>query len=173
MQASEELPRADDPVISIGVFAERAGLSISAIRKYESEGLLLAHRTDSGHRLFSHEDLRRVATIHHLIQDLGLNIEGIRRLNALLPCWDLLPCSEEKRRACVAYLDTTRPCWTIKGLACAPQGNECRQCIVYRLGTMCTEDIKHLLHDPDECRSTHAVVSELLQRIKLANGKKP
>ena len=58
-------------------------------------------------------------------------------------------------------------------LACAPQGNECRQCVVYRLGTMCTEDMKHLLHDPDECRSTHAVVSELLQRIKLANGKKP
>jgi len=172
MQESEDLPRVDDPVISIGVFAERAGLSISAIRKYESEGLLLAFRTSSGHRLFSHEDLRRVEIIHHLIQDLGLNIEGIRRLNALLPCWELLPCGEEAWRACVAYQDTTRPCWTIKGLSCAPQGNECRGCVVYRLGTMCTEDVKHLLHDPSECRSTDRVVSELLMRIKHAKEEK-
>jgi hypothetical protein len=172
MQEADDVPRIDDPVISIGVFAERAGLSISAIRKYESEGLLLAYRTPSGHRLFSHEDLRRVEIIHHLIQDLGLNIEGIRRMNALIPCWEILPCREEDRRTCVAYPDTTRPCWTLKGLSCAPQGNECRRCVVYRLGTMCTEDVKHLLHDPDECRSTDGVVSELLRRLKQAKEER-
>ena len=50
----------DDPLIPIGVLAERVGLSVSAIRKYENESLIIAHRTDSGHRLFSREDIDRV-----------------------------------------------------------------------------------------------------------------
>ncbi|NQT40396.1 MAG: MerR family DNA-binding transcriptional regulator, partial [Planctomycetes bacterium] len=50
----------EDPLIPIGVLAERVGLSVSAIRKYENESLIIAHRTDSGHRLFSHEDIGRV-----------------------------------------------------------------------------------------------------------------
>jgi MerR family transcriptional regulator/heat shock protein HspR len=137
----------DDPVISIGVLAQKVGLSVSAVRKYEREGLIIAHRTDSGHRLFSHDDISRVRNVQHMIQDLGLNIEGIRRMEALLPCWDLLPCDNETRDNCPAYQDTTRPCWMIQGLDCAPKGNECRGCVVYRLGSLCTQDIKRLLHD--------------------------
>jgi MerR family transcriptional regulator/heat shock protein HspR len=162
MPQAERFFGPDDPVISIGVFAERAGLSVSAVRKYESEGLLLAHRTPSGHRLFSREDLCRVQVIQHLVQDLGLNLEGIRRLQAVLPCWELLPCDEASREACPAYQETTRPCWTIKGLSCAPQGNECRRCTVYRLGTLCTEDVKRVLRDPSEFRNaTDAIAGRL------------
>ena len=80
----------DDPVMSIGVLAQRVGLSVSAVRKYEAEGLIIAHRSDSGHRLFSHEDTARVRNIQHMIHG-GLNLEGIRRMQALLPCWELLP----------------------------------------------------------------------------------
>ena len=156
----------DDPVISIGILAGKVGLSVSAVRKYENEGLLLAHRTPSGRRLFSREDILRVEHIQHMIQDLGLNMEGIRRMQALLPCWDLLPCDAEARSTCAAYQITTQPCWTIKGLSCAPQGNECRRCPVYRLGSMCTEDLKHLLHDPTECRSTDSRILELIRRIQ-------
>ena len=110
-----------DPVISIGVLADRVGLSVSAVRKYENEGLIIAHRTDSGHRLFSHEDISRVRNIQHMIQDLGLNVQGIRRVQALLPCWSLVPCDEGTRRDCPAYEDDTQPCWMIKGLNCAPR----------------------------------------------------
>jgi MerR family transcriptional regulator/heat shock protein HspR len=160
-----EVPRLDDPVISIGLFAERAGLSISAIRRYEDEGLLLAHRTSSGHRLYSHEDLQRVEVIQHLIQDLGLNFEGIRRMEALLPCWKLLPCDEETRRTCPAYQDTTGPCWINEPDACSERGRECRTCVAYRLGSLCVGDIKHLLHDPAECRSTDRRVCEFHERV--------
>lgn len=162
-----------DPVISIGVLAERVGLSVSAVRKYENEGLLIAYRTPSGHRLFSLEDIRRVEHIQRLIRDLGLNFEGIRRMQAMVPCWDVLPCDEASRKTCPAYQNTTRPCWAIKGMSCAPQGNECRRCHVYRLGSLCTEDIKHLLHDPSECRSTDEVITKIMQRIKDAKQESP
>lgn len=156
----------EDPLISIGVLAQQVGLSVSAVRKYENEGLIIAHRTSSGRRLFSHEDISRVRNIHHLIQDLRLNIEGIRRMQALLPCWELLPCTPEMRERCLAYKDRTRPCWTIKGLDCAPQGNECRQCAVYRFGSLCTEDIKRLLYDQNDVEDAGTAIRELMQRKK-------
>ena len=154
----------DDPVISIGVLAQKVGLSVSAVRKYENEGLILAHRTGSGHRLFSHEDIGRVRNIQHMIQELGLNIEGIRRMQALLPCWDLLPCNGPTRKSCPAYKDNTHPCWMIKGVDCASQGNECRRCAVYRFGSLCTEDIKRLLYDQNDLQNAGAAIKELLQR---------
>jgi hypothetical protein len=156
----------DDPVVSIGVLAQRVGLSVSAVRKYENEGLIIAHRTDAGHRLFSLEDIKRVRNIHHMIQDLGLNIEGIRRMQALLPCWDLHPCDMETRKSCPSFNDNTRPCWTIMGLNCAPQGNECRRCVVYRFGSLCTQDIKRLLHDQDGTQNGDEAMGELVQRLR-------
>jgi MerR family transcriptional regulator/heat shock protein HspR len=161
----------EDPVISIGVLAQKVGLSVSAVRKYENEGLIIAHRTASGHRLFSHEDIQRVRNIQHMIQDWGLNIEGIHRIQALLPCWDLLPCNGEVRRTCPAYKDSTRPCWILKGLDCAAQGNECRQCVVYRVGTLCTQDIKRLLHERDDFQSAGTAIKELLQRQRQSEDK--
>lgn len=156
----------DDPVIPIGVVARKAGLSVSAVRKYENEGLIIAHRTSSGHRLFSHEDISRVRHVQHMIQDLGLNIQGIRRMQSLLPCWDLLPCDTTTRDRCPAYDDNTRPCWMIKGLDCAGQGNECRKCVVYRFGSLCTLEIKRLVHRRTGFQNGDTAIRELSERLK-------
>ena len=135
-----------EPVISIGTLARKVGLSVSAIRKYEDEGLIISHRTDSGHRFFSYEDIERLQSIQHLIKEIGFNIEGIRRMQALLPCWNLLPCDKEVRDNCLAFKGSTKPCWMIKDAHCTLRGNECRKCMVYRFGSMFTEDIKDLIH---------------------------
>ena len=154
-----------DPVMSIGTLAEKVGLSVSAVRKYENESLIIAHRTSSGHRLFSQEDIERVRNVQHMIQDVGLNVEGIRRLQAMLPCWQLLPCSPQKRHECPAYKDNSRPCWMIKGLDCTPShGNECRQCVIYRFGSLCTEQIKSLVYDQTDSQDRGEAIKELLDR---------
>ena len=154
-----------EPVMSIGTLAEKVGLSDSAIRKYENACLIIAHRTPSGHRRFSHEDIDRIRSIQRTIQVLGVSIEGICRLQALLPCWELLPCSPRKRKKCPAFQDNTRPCWMIKGLDCTPShGNECRQCVVYRFGSLCTEDIKRLLYDQTRSKDTSMAIRELVNR---------
>lgn len=139
-----------EPVISIGTLAKKVGLSVSAIRKYEEEGLIISNRVESGHRLFSYEDVQRLITIQHLIKDLGFNIEGIRRMQAILPCWDLLPCEKKERDNCLAFKGSTKPCWMIKDAHCTVRGNECRKCAVYRFGTLFTESIKELVHNNDE-----------------------
>ncbi len=154
----------NDPLIAIGVLAQEVGLSVSAVRKYENEGLIIAHRTPSGHRLFSHEDISRVRNIHDLIQEVGLNTEGIRRIQALIPCWELLPCTGNAPEECPAYQETVRPCWMIRGLDCAPQGNECRQCVIYRFGSLCTQNIKQLMQVKNGIRCTSAAMEQLMDR---------
>jgi MerR family transcriptional regulator/heat shock protein HspR len=155
-----------EPVMSIGTIAEKVGLSVSALRKYEAGGLIIPHRTPSGHRLFSMEDIDRIKIIQHLIQNVGLNVEGIRRLQALLPCWEILSCPTDIRDACPSFEDLARPCWMIKGLDCAPKGNECRECMVYRFGSHCAEDVKHLLHGRVDIVSASSRIRELVNREK-------
>ncbi len=157
--------------MSIGTLAEKVGLSDSAIRKYENACLIIAHRTPSGHRLFSREDIDRIRNIQRLIQDLGLNIKGIRRLQALLPCWELLPCNTQLRGKCPAFQDNSRPCWLIKDLDCTPShGNECRQCVVYRFGSLCTEQIKGLVHDQNGSPDAGTAIRELMDRRRRSRN---
>jgi MerR family transcriptional regulator, heat shock protein HspR len=154
-----------EPVMSIGTLAEKVGLSESAVRKYENECLIIAHRTPSGHRRFSWEDVDRIRNIHRMVQVLGVSLDGIRRLQSLLPCWDLLPCSTEKREACPAFRETTRPCWMLNGLDCTPShGNACRECVVYRFGSLCTEQIKTLLYDQAGSPQNSVAIRELVDR---------
>lgn len=151
-----------DPVIAIGTLADKVGLSVSAIRKYEEEGLIIAHRTPSGHRMFSYEDIFRIQTIQHLIKELGFNIEGIRRIQALLPCWDLLPCKVKDRMNCKAITDNTKPCWMLRDAHCTMQGNECRKCMVYRFGSLCTENIKEILYTPTSPSDLDDILSNFI-----------
>jgi len=160
-----------DPVISIGTLANKVGLSVSAIRKYEEEGLIIPHRSDSGHRMFSYEDISRIQTIQHMVKSLGFNFEGIRRLQALLPCWNLLPCDHDEcinksHDQCPAYKDNTKPCWMINDAHCTLQGNECRNCMVYRFGTICAEDIKEIVHDQNN-KPINAIKSILNKKLKI------
>jgi MerR family transcriptional regulator/heat shock protein HspR len=149
--AGEENTDSDwEAVISIGTAARKVGLSVSALRKYESEGLLIYHRTETGRRLLSRADIERIRIIQHIINNLGLNIEGIRRLLALLPCWRLKPCGKDEKRVCEAVFSGVRPCWMMKETECARQGIDCRGCNVYRYGAYCTEAMKALLHNLEE-----------------------
>jgi MerR family transcriptional regulator/heat shock protein HspR len=139
-------PEWHEPIVAIGAAAEKVGLSVSALRKYEREGLALFHRTPTGRRMLSQADIKRVEAIQHMVKHLGLNLEGIRRLLAILPCWKLKPCTLEERDQCPAYLDSVRPCWALAESECARQGADCRLCNVYRYGANFAEDIKTLLH---------------------------
>jgi MerR family redox-sensitive transcriptional activator SoxR len=63
--------------VSIGEAARRLGLAPSAIRYYESEGLLDAQRGADGRRRYGPEQLRTLAFVM-IGRDMGLGIAGIR-----------------------------------------------------------------------------------------------
>ena len=73
-----------DVLLSVGEVAERAGLAASAVRFYEAQGLIGAERSDSGHRRFRRDVLRRLAFIR-VAQRVGLTLEEIAEALAGLP----------------------------------------------------------------------------------------
>ena len=70
--------------LTIGHLAERAGVATSAIRFYESRGLLDAQRTTGNQRRYAQATLRRVAFIR-AAQRVGLTLEEISEAMATLP----------------------------------------------------------------------------------------
>lgn len=70
--------------ISIGEVARRTGLSVSAVRYYEMEKLVTAHRSPGGRRLFLRSDIRRLSFIM-IAQQLGFSLEEIRKQLSTLP----------------------------------------------------------------------------------------
>ena len=133
------------PVLKIGQVARKLDIAVETIRMYEREGLIILEKTETGQRLFYDEDLHWLICIRRLIKDEGLNIEGIRRLLALLPCWELRPCSLEERRQCPAYTGALKPCWMIKSqIPVSCRAENCRECPVYQNASRC-ENLKALL----------------------------
>lgn len=71
-------------VIPIGTLAKRTGLAVSAIRFYESKGLIQSQRTSGNQRRFLRSDIRRLSFIL-IAQRLGLGLPEIEQALATLP----------------------------------------------------------------------------------------
>jgi MerR family redox-sensitive transcriptional activator SoxR len=69
---------------TIGQLAERSGAAPSAIRFYESQGLLTSSRTAGNQRRYPRATLRRLGFIR-AAQRVGLSLEEIRDALATLP----------------------------------------------------------------------------------------
>ncbi len=137
-----------EPVYTIGVAADRLGVSVHSLRQYENEGLVLPFKTETRRRLYSDLDLEKIRCIKKMIQEEGLNFAGIRRLLACIPCWKLRKCSEEVRARCDALRDPRTPCWN-SDAECAQPLNSCRDCQVYRKIVDCAL-ILPLIHNADQ-----------------------
>lgn len=70
--------------LTIGQLAERAGVATSAIRFYESLGLISSERTAGNQRRYAQSTLRRVAFIR-TAQRIGLTLDEIGEALATLP----------------------------------------------------------------------------------------
>ncbi len=77
------MPR-DEDLLTIGEVAHRSGVAASALRYYESRGLLRAQRSGGGHRLFHRSVLRRLAFVR-AAQNVGLTLDEIAEALATLP----------------------------------------------------------------------------------------
>jgi MerR family transcriptional regulator, redox-sensitive transcriptional activator SoxR len=71
-------------LLSIGDVAERTGLAPSALRFYESKGLIHSDRSDGNQRRFHRDMLRRISFIK-VAQNVGLSLEDIAAALGTLP----------------------------------------------------------------------------------------
>ena len=86
---------AQHPVLGIGALSKQTGCNIETIRYYEKIHLLNAPaRTEGGHRMFDHAQVKRLSFILRCRQ-LGFSIGEIRNLLGLVD-GDALSCAEVK-----------------------------------------------------------------------------
>lgn len=81
---SDTIPKAANQIMSIGDLAERTGLAVSAIRFYETKGLVTPERNTGGQRRYLRSDIRRLSFVQ-VSQQLGFSIEEISKALATLP----------------------------------------------------------------------------------------
>lgn len=126
------------PRYPISIAAEMLGVSVQTLRLYENEGLLIIHKTPGRQRLYSDADIRRIECIRHAINEEKISVGGIKRMQAMVPCWDIIGCSTEERNACSAFTKNNGGCWTYAHThsVCATQ--ECRLCEVYLRSGECS-----------------------------------
>ncbi len=68
--------------MQIGEISDRSDISVRMLRYYEAKGLLRPHRTESGYRDYSPDDLEEARRIRQLA-NAGLTVEA---MHDLLPC---------------------------------------------------------------------------------------
>lgn len=71
-------------LLSIGELAERTGLSVSAIRFYETRGLVIPARNAGGQRRYLRADIRRLSFVL-VAQEFGFTISEIAEQLESLP----------------------------------------------------------------------------------------
>lgn len=136
----------DSPIYTISNAAKILKASVHTLRMYEREGLIIPFRKSSNQRLYSEQDLERVRCIQRTINDDKINIEGMRRVLALLPCWSIINCSENDRANCEFYSGHTKPCWMINHQNNTCKDQDCRECEVYKCFGTCAS-IKNKLKE--------------------------
>ena len=135
MRQSNEIPPVQDPqtpVYSIGTVARMLGVSVFTLRMYEREGLILPEKSASNQRRYSDNDVERLRCIRRAITEQKFGIAGIKTIFSMIPCWNIIGCSEADRMNCEAYTGHTGPCWSYrhKNNTCVTRG--CRECPVYK-----------------------------------------
>jgi MerR family transcriptional regulator/heat shock protein HspR len=75
-----------DELFFISMVARELGMHPQTLRKYERLGLVQPTRTIGSMRVYSRDEIRRLRTIKHLVDELGINLAGVQRLLSVAEC---------------------------------------------------------------------------------------
>jgi MerR family transcriptional regulator, heat shock protein HspR len=128
-----------EPVFTIGVIAKKLDIAVQTIRLYEQEGLIIAYKTETGRRMYSMHDLERLKCIRSMITEKGMNLQGIKRIMALIPCWEFRGGLDDQCLKCPAYYEANGPCWSISNVSEKCKLEDCRSCHVYKINMTCSK----------------------------------
>lgn len=72
-----------DNLFLISMAARHLGMHPQTLRKYERLGLIRPSRTLGSMRVYTANEIERLRTIKHLVDDVGVNLAGVQRLLAV------------------------------------------------------------------------------------------
>ncbi len=120
-------PNVDDnmPLFIISSAADLLGVHPRTLHLYEEKGLIAPVRKGN-RRFYSANDVQWIRAIRYLIHERGLNLEGLRRLLALMALLEYKSASQEIQAQCQPFVGRRSPCWQ-KGSA----EFDCHMCAIY------------------------------------------
>jgi MerR family transcriptional regulator/heat shock protein HspR len=113
------------PLYIISSAADLLGVHPRTLHLYEEKGLIAPARKGN-RRFYSDNDLEWIRNIRHLIHKEGLNLEGLRRLLALISMLQFQGASKALQNQCRSYVNRLSPCWE--------EGSnefDCHDCSIY------------------------------------------
>ena len=134
----------DEPIFSISSAAKLLNISVHTLRMYEREGLFVPFKKDSNQRLFSKSDISRIECIRKAINEFKISINGIKMIYSMIPCWEIVQCSDKDRQNCESLNDSHEPCWTHDHSKNVCKTRSCRSCEVYSKYSECGQ-VKELI----------------------------
>lgn len=135
----------NNPVFTISAAAKILGVSIPTLRMYEKEGLIIPYKKESNQRRYSQADLNRIRCIRETINRDKISIAGIKTILSMIPCWDILKCTEDDRISCLAFKEHTNPCWDYNHSTGICGTKNCRECDVYLNFAECSKIKSHFI----------------------------
>lgn len=117
--------------------AQILGISIATLRMYEKEGLIIPHKSLGNQRIYSEDDIERLRCIRRAINESKISINGIRTIYSLIPCWEVVGCTEKDREICEAFKGYQQPCWSHEHPKTICENRECKNCEVYTEFSQC------------------------------------
>lgn len=136
----EQMTPDSQPVYSISIASELLGVHQQTLRIYEEKGIVIPARR-STRRFYSNQDLDWIRVIRFLLHEKHVCLAGLQRMLGLIPCWEVLGCAPEIRKACPRSTQKRDPCWVV-----APRVDEkCYACPVYRHAAACICDEDELV----------------------------
>ena len=152
---------------TIGAVAKRTGLKVPTIRFYEQERLLASPlRTESGRRLYTEADVRRLSFVRHA-RMLGFELDAIRSLLDLSDHPDR-PCGEADQIARAHLVQIEERLTQLEALKA-----ELSRIVASCAGGVASGcRVIEALSDHDLCERDHAVESRALKGIS-AKEKAP
>ena len=142
MEEKDKITDHDEPLYTIGTVAEILNVSVQTLRAYERERLIIPFKKASHHRLYSMNDIERLRCIRRSITERKFSIPALKNMYALIPCWDIKPCTVKEQEECEAYNSSLQPCWSFTQKVDGCNNQDCRTCNVYKNFINC-EQIKN------------------------------
>lgn len=69
---------ADEPLYVIGVVSRLVHMPIWTLRQLDKKGLIKPKRINKKTRCYSLKDIQKLEYIHYLMEEKGVNIEGVK-----------------------------------------------------------------------------------------------
>ena len=91
-----------EPLYTIGIVAKLLKVCPATLRIWEKNGLIKPARLGKN-RYYSKADLDQLCHVKKLIQEKGINIEGVKVILNTTPCWEIKNCPPEVRNPCPVY----------------------------------------------------------------------